>query len=889
MKSLRFILCCLLTAILSGVVSAVSLAADATLPELLARGQELRNQGKVEDAIATFRQAAKLCRSDTELVQIQLNLGFLYMQAGRRAEALQSFLEVAQRTQRISELEMALQQIATIHLWAGDVRQAVTTLEELLKRIPLKGRRRRAVQLQIARACRRRGGDLRRAASIYEGLLKEDLQPSERTQVVRDLAQVYIALSTPNLAEDLIKTQAQAGLDLSDLFGVLVDLRRRRGDLAGAMALCQTQLARKPEDQNALRLLYDLHKNRGSLADLVGDLRRQAKAAGAGSWAQRWLADVLLWNGQQREAAEAYARWAAAQPESARTLVQAGWRWREAGDYDRAVAALARALELEPENAGTARMLGEAYADRGDGARALEAWQRATQYRPGNLEAARRLCQLLSSHSLNREALGICRQTRAARQEDSILCREAGRAQEGLGDYAAAVEEYLKALVAGGAEAVWCRSELRRLAGEGGQRELVLQQAERARRQAPASRELLNFLAQEYAAGGRLSEALQVLQTPGGTTDPQWTIEIAGRLASDCDYQTAESLYARAAEAQPDGPVRFRALTGRAACLGQLGRWAEAAKAALQALKSARGAAQEQEILVFLGDVYLLHTKQLDLAQELFQRLGRAGGIAAEYARRGLADLHFFRAEWDRAQAGYQQMLDPGANPIPLPGSPQVLRGLPPGALLLRRGASLTGLPSRPLPGADYAQFQLAEIALRRADFPAAKAQFSAFAERYADSDYCNEALERLQLLNVDFLLDPLAARQYVEALVALDRGDVEAGEAAARKLAEQSGSPLADDALVLLAQKREQRGDLRGAVEVYREMARRFPRSPALPQALLRAARVLGYGMGNFRGAQELLAALADEHPDSSLVDAARTEMDALRRLAARRPGPSG
>ncbi len=88
---------------------------------------------------------------------------------------------------------------------------------------------------------------------------------------------------------------------------------------------------------------------------------------------------------------------------------------------------------------------------------------------------------------------------------------------------------------------------------------------------------------------------------------------------------------------------------------------------------------------------------------------------------------------------------------------------------------------------------------------------------------------------------------------------------------------PLADDALVALAELRAEQGELRSAADTYLSVPERFPESLLSPEALLRAAALLRDRLDDLPAAAAALRSVVESYPDSAAAHEARAQLELL------------
>jgi TolA-binding protein len=164
---------------------------------------------------------------------------------------------------------------------------------------------------------------------------------------------------------------------------------------------------------------------------------------------------------------------------------------------------------------------------------------------------------------------------------------------------------------------------------------------------------------------------------------------------------------------------------------------------------------------------------------------------------------------------------------------------------------------------------------LREAD-----AAFREVSKRYPASPYANDALERVLLLPALERNAP-GGEAYREAVQAFDRGD---GKLAGELLASVKASPLAEPALLLLADVQLWQGDKAAALETLEALAKDYPDSSCAAVALLRHA---GLRMADDPVAARLqLQEVVRRFPDAPQAAEARILLQMLQQ-AHREPQP--
>lgn len=202
-----------------------------------------------------------------------------------------------------------------------------------------------------------------------------------------------------------------------------------------------------------------------------------------------------------------------------------------------------------------------------------------------------------------------------------------------------------------------------------------------------------------------------------------------------------------------------------------------------------------------------------------------------------------------------------------------------PHGFMMPDGAAAPSPPSRTGPLTARAALRMAEIALRRGDVEEATRRFRYVADEHVDTQWANDALERLAFIQENLGGQGGAARRYFEALALRERGEERMARDMLLEIAGTRGEPLADNALMVLAELRAEQDDPRAAAEGWLAVAERFPESLLAPRALLQAALVQRDRLDDPDAAARTLQRLVDDYPESAAAYEAREKLVLLPR----------
>lgn len=829
---------------------------------LLVRAEALSRAGQIEEAEQVFEQAIGAAADDNQRAQALWMLANARRSWADAAGAVAALERALALTEPGPWLTNCLAQLAVLAPRQGRADLAQRADERLVELLGPTSAQAAPAMLRLARGERDRG-DLKAAIERLELLLSTRQQSSSHVAARELLVECLLASGESTQALTVARA-APEEMRRARLLMRIAQNARRTGDFDFADAVAREVLDIAPDHLQAMKLVYDVAVEREAVDQLVAELRKRAEGDDPDA-ALRFLARVASWEGDDAAALAAWQRLAELYPEDPDLHQAVGAAALKLGDMERAESELRKALELDPAHRGAADMLAEVLVRRGRSDEAVEVLKCSVNYDPTDEASVRSLGYALSTYSLHHEAVRIYEEARRASGDGELFAWEMARAQIGLLNYRRATEELLVALRSGTASGMLVARELERLAGDEIAREEVL---EVLARQQPAEwpDETRAALARAWLAAGETERALALLSDMEGGA-----LEMA-QIARESDMrgrpEVAAQLYVAALEAGLPQPEASQVTKALATIEMERGRWQEA----LTALTL--GAAEDDpEALMQRFELLLYHARRPDEAGRVLDQLTAVAGdnptwtIALRWAR---AEWLFISGRLDEAEAAYSELLATG--PAALEEPP-----LPPG--LMGGGGPPAGMIRPDVGGqASQATLRLGEIALRRGELGRAREYLRAVAEQWPDSDEANDALSWLSFLRENLDGEGQAEVKYLAALGLVDRGEFEQAESLLEEIAIMRGEPLAEDALMLLAEARYAAGDVQGAVATWLEVAERFPESLPAPEALLRAARSMRDDLGDMTGARAALQMVLERHQDTAAARWARDELELLR-----------
>ena len=459
-----------------------------------------------------------------------------------------------------------------------------------------------------------------------------------------------------------------------------------------------------------------------------------------------------------------------------------------------------------------------------------------------------------------------------------------GRAYVGLLEYEQATREFLTALAAPStASPRLVGYELERIATDELASETVLTVLDDWARQEGLADEQVLAAARAFIAAGRADRGLSVLRRLEADAGLA-VLQMAGEQEALGEPELAADLYEAALERELPPEQRGVAALRLAQMRLAQGRWQQA----LDLLANNEAPPGEQtEGALLRAEILLRFVRDVGGASEAYERLRLAepeGSPLAWRIRWGLAGCMFAAGDWDRAEQDYRALAEASGDqgllspwPPPPPGYP---------------AAIVPGYLHAVLPSEDdrrsaaYAALRLAEISLRRGNLDEAAAALKRVAREHPASSYTNDALARLALIKENFDGKGEAEGEYLRALGLLDRGRWEQAEALLERISRETAEPLADDAVMLLAQSWADRGEPARAVETYERLADESPDSLLAPTALLNAAHLLLERLSRVAEGRALLSRIVGSYPESAAADEARDLLELVGAASCAPPG---
>ncbi|MFP4248568.1 MAG: tetratricopeptide repeat protein [Armatimonadota bacterium] len=855
--------------ILALMLAGASVAQDRSYHDLMVGAREQIRAQQFDDAEATLGEAITKARSDDERAAAIFTLAAMLESRGEH-EAAREVLKRALELEGGGDwLVRCLDRLGALSERLREHASAQRAWERMIEVLGEDAPQAGGILLDLARLARG-SGELDRAADYLNAVLEDEAHAAWHDRAREALSEVHLtqgqfdrALGNARKIDD---TSDRRRLEMRIAEGA-----RSAGRLAQAEEIAWGILTDAPDYVPAMRLVYEAAAGQGAVEELRRGLQDEAEGDGPED-ALRFLAEIARWEDDSAASVAHFERLAQLRPKDAGVRVKLGEAALRADELEKAEAALREAVRLAADDRSALTRLAEVLVEKGATDEAVAALKRAVNYDPGESATVHSLNHALKRHSLHHERARIIEEAREATDDPRLMAYEMARAQIDLLRYEEAARELLLALGDDGVPARAIAAELERLVADELAGEDVLAAVrdyvdDSAHRSAPERLALGRVL---LTAGDHERAASLLEGTPGAGM-------AVADLAREAQMRHEDKLAATLYEMALTMEIRPEEVADVTLNLARLQRDAGDWRAALETLEDASVLDADPDALLLRAHLLTRHARRLDEARDAWDRLTALAGGDSRYAvaaREGMADWLFASGRFDEAEQAYAELAGEPAHG-PSAQSWDELPPLPPG-LVLPGAVALPRALEHDASPPGRAALRLAEIALRRGDLEEAEQRFRHVADAHGETAWANDALERLAFIRENLDGSGSAERRYFEALGLLERGEDRMARDLLLEIAGTRDEPLADDALMALAEFRAAQGELQSAAEAWVSVAERFPESLRAPGALLRAGGVLR-DLGDFASAGEALRRILEDFPDSAAAHEASAELELL------------
>jgi tetratricopeptide (TPR) repeat protein len=397
-------------------------------------GNALREQGQIDEAIASHRRALEINprRPDT--------LGNL----GNALQDLRRFEEAVASYQAALEIEPAF---VEVHNNLGNALQNLGRFEDAVASY----RGALTIKPTYAEAHNNLGNALRNLGRLEEAIgsyrraleLRPELAEAHHNlgNTLRDLKRLDEAIESYRRALELRPNYAEG---YNSLGTGLLDT----GHFDEAVASYRRALELRPGYAEAHSNLGNALRDLGQLSEALASFRRALEIQPDLAETHCNLGHALLDLGQPDEALASYRRALAVNPQYAAAHTAAAMALRQQGHAAQAEASCRRALEIRPDRASALAFLAELRADRGDFKQAEDLFRRAFALEPDLPEAWAGIARCRAPAANDAAWLAAAQRIAAQslpRRHASNLRYAIGKYFDEAGDFDAAFESYRQA------------------------------------------------------------------------------------------------------------------------------------------------------------------------------------------------------------------------------------------------------------------------------------------------------------------------------------------------------------------------------------------------------------------------------------------------------------
>ena len=341
--------------------------ANRTLGYLYA--SDVANSGRTPTAPDTLKNAIlHLERAAAGIVGTDLNLqaqlGQMYLRNKEPQKAVQALMKVVAQN---PGNPTARQLLASAYAASGNLKGAVSTLEEVVEYLP-------SLAPDLGRYLEQ-DGRLREAAAAYAIALAQ--RPNDRQLKLLRIAALYNAKDFSEAAKfagDAVKQHPEdvnfPRLQARALFDA--------GDRPAAIVVAEAAAKKFPKDAQTQFTLVDFYSDSGRSTDAEKVLRQMLAAEPNNARVMNHLGYLLASRGDQLDEAVTLVRRALqSDPDRPEYLDSLGWAHFKKGELNDALKYLTAAAEKLPENSEIQDHLGDVHARRGSLPEAIAAWTKA--------------------------------------------------------------------------------------------------------------------------------------------------------------------------------------------------------------------------------------------------------------------------------------------------------------------------------------------------------------------------------------------------------------------------------------------------------------------------------------------------------------------------------
>jgi len=349
---------------------------------LVILGRLSKMQGDEGGALARFEAAAAVKAGDPELL---LELGALYRNANRSAEAKDAYDKALAKTKSKEVKKKALRALADIALGVNDIETAKGYFDQYLALEP----KNPALRVEL--------GDALLAAQKWDEAVEayriaEKQYGSDKTQKLSVVVRIGQALEGKGSDTEAVAEYKRAinmapkGYYIEvEVTARIIDIYRRKQDLATLLGEYEAEWAAKKRGHFEWSTLGALYEETGSQDKAIDAYQKAVKKSPWELETQRKLIQLLENVGREDEAIKQYEIVVKEAPSDARFQIELAERYERRGELDKALAALKKLEKSFPSDPGVMSALADLYQRWGKDALALAAYEKLAKLEPDDI------------------------------------------------------------------------------------------------------------------------------------------------------------------------------------------------------------------------------------------------------------------------------------------------------------------------------------------------------------------------------------------------------------------------------------------------------------------------------------------------------------------------
>lgn len=518
--------------------------------------------------------------------------------------------------------------------------------------------------------------------------------------------------------------------------------------------------------------------------------------------------------------------------------------------YDKQINMLRQKLAENPKSVAVHEWLGTALVRSGEEEQGKQYWEDIIAMKPDNLENYKLVATLYYRNGMIDEAVATYQNAREIAGDKSLYALDMARIYEFQMNYSEAIDEYLKHLSGNKKRFNYISSKIIKLCEKEGIWAVAIAKIQEELAQSPKYYELHNLLGDIYLRSGKPELGLEqylLFVEKSNSKDGRSLFQYAQRCEDEGEFAVAVSAYNALIERVPASPFRDKSILQKGSALTSLARYDEALQTYQTFVDEEKSKRSHYVADAYLGigDIYLYHLKQPGKALEAYDKLTKFPGKRDRftvYFR--IADVFFVQDKFDQAKEQYQKIQK------------------------MASGNSLVD---------EEAYYKLANLELLQGNLDTAGKLLTEMLKKYPDGKYINDALNWSIFINENQQAKE-DMQQYLQGLLYHKQMKYELAISEFQQIiTNASASPLADDALLQLAEVHKDISDYQKALDNYQKLMEEYPDSELAAEAQMKMGDLYSEGMDDYSSAKIAYEKVILEYPESLQADLVRKKLQKI------------